>query len=187
MAAVPEVLAEREDLSSFKPRCRTQFTFTGRPCSAAAPIPARTRDTLNPRPFIFPAVVWSRESTETLSRSSPAERRAAAWFPRNQPFVVSETSGTPRCLIDCMIEGRSLLRSGSPPVSRTFCTPRRTNAPTIRNSSSAPMSSPLERKGWSGPKASLGMQYGHLKLHLSVTETRRSLMGRPSVSRVPSM
>ena len=80
---------------SFTPRWTTQLILIGKPSAAAASIPSSTRATLKPRPFILPAVGPSSASTETLSRSRPAERSAAACLPRNQPLVVSETSGDP--------------------------------------------------------------------------------------------
>jgi hypothetical protein len=59
-------------------------------------------------------------------------------------------------LISRMIAGRSPRSSGSPPVSRTFSTPRPTNARTILTSSSRVMSRPLGEERVVGPERLLG-------------------------------
>src|SRR5947209_7016531 len=71
--------------------------------------------------------------------------------------------------------GTSRSTSGPPPVSRTSCTPIRENSPVRRAISSKVRISSRSSQG----RPSAGMQYWQRKLHRSVTETRRSPIGRP--------
>ena len=74
--------------------------------------------------------------------------------------------------------GNSRRASGSPPVSRTSVIPSRASRLTRRSISSKLSSS--ERSSQGMPSA--GMQYRQRKLQRSVTETRRSVIGRPWAS-----
>ena len=75
---------------------------------------------------------------------------------------------------------RSRRRVGSPPVMRTVRTPRPIAIRRARISSSRPSTSSLASQA----RPSSGMQYRQRKLHLSVTETRRSRTTRPKLSTI---
>src|SRR5699024_7737322 len=75
---------------------------------------------------------------------------------------------------------------GSPPVILSFFTPSSAYIRAIRSSSSNDRSSSLFMNSKSSPKTSFGMQYLHLKLHRSVTDMRRSLIGLPNLSVIDS-
>ena len=117
----------------------------------------------------------------TVTRSSPAADSAGAYLGSRTPFVVIAISTSLNAIIE--INSWRFLRSrGSPPVRRIFSTPRDTNIPAILSISSNVMISSRFMNGKSFPKTSLGMQYLHLKLHLSVTEILKSLRGLPNLS-----
>src|SRR5699024_5128373 len=82
---------------------------------------------------------------------------------------------------------RSFRIKGSPPVKRIFWTPKLANFSAKRVISSKLNSSLLGKKTLSSPKTSLGIQYVHLKLHVSVTEIRKSLKGLPKCSLIGSI
>ncbi len=164
---------------SFTPRCTTVLIFTANPLAAAASIPRNTRSTLKPSPFIRPAVASFNASTDTFTRSNPAVRNAAACFSNSHPFVVSATSGKPTSSFNARTSsGTSVRNNGSPPVNRTFSTPSRRNAPTIRTISRNDINCGSLKNACAGPNTSFGMQYGHRKLQRSVTEMRKSRSGR---------
>ena len=76
-------------------------------------------------PVIFRNFSLSSVSRLTLRRSSPASTSFSKYLPRRIPLVVMATVETPR--IDFSIftnSGRSRLTKGSPPVRRTFLTPK---------------------------------------------------------------
>src|SRR5437763_4268508 len=74
--------------------------------------------------------------------------------------------------------GKSRRTSGSPPVSRTSVTPMPASTRTTRSISSKRSTSARSSHG----SPSAGMQYWQRKLQRSVTETRRSEIGRPCPS-----
>ena len=121
-----------------------------------------------------------------MTLESPDWARFAALFPRSDPFVVSATSIS---MEDSSLTRwwMSCLRRGSPPVILTFLSPRGLHALTKLRISSYVRISFFGRKSWPFPNSSLGMQYLHLKLHLSVTEILRSLRGLPSLSSATSI
>src|SRR2546428_2714184 len=170
-------------LDSFTPRLVTMLILIGaRPAPCAASIPARTFATGKSTSFIARKVASSSESRLTVIRLRPAAARAFAFCASREPFVVSVRSRSPRAASFSTSRSRSRRTSGSPPVSRIFCTPRPTKIRTRRSISSKVRISARGRNWKSLPKISFGMQYTQRKLQRSVTLTRRSWSGRPSVS-----
>ena len=74
VARPAEAAGDVEDRASFRPRLTTTLTFTGRPASAAASIPASTRATGKSTSFIARNTSSSSESRLTVMRVSPASR-----------------------------------------------------------------------------------------------------------------
>ena len=90
--------------------------------------------------------------------------------------MVSERSSRPSiCPSISTSCGKSRRTSGSPPVRRTCVTPIEANSRTRRSISSKVRISDLSSHG----RPSAGMQYWQRKLQRSVTETRKSPIGRP--------
>ena len=78
---------------SFTPRFTTMLILTGaRPAASAASMPSSTRSTGNETSLTAWNVSLSSESSETVTRFSPASARLCAFFARSAPFVVSATS-----------------------------------------------------------------------------------------------
>ncbi len=94
-------------------------------------------ETGNPTSFIAMKRSSSSESSETVTLLNPASASASAFRASSAPFVVSVRSSMPS--MPAIISTRSSMSarsSGSPPVSRTFSTPRRVATPTTRAISS---------------------------------------------------
>ena len=157
-----------------------------KPTDSAASIPAITEATVWPESVIAANVDSSTASRLTVTRSRPAADRAGAYLGRRTPFVVIAIS---TFLIESMEirSGRFFRRRGSPPVRRIFSTPRSMKIPANLSISSNDIIPPLSKNGKSLPKTSLGIQYLHLKLHLSVTDILKSLSGRPKRSPRPPL
>ena len=124
---------------------------------------------------------------ETLTRSSPAALSPVARWTSPSPFVVSEVStGAPFHVVSrevaATIPSRPLRRRGSPPVNRTSRTP--SSWTPMRTSRTTSSSVRIPSPGI-GSIPSAGMQYRHRRLHLSVSETRRSTAVRPNRSIKP--
>src|SRR5581483_3698459 len=115
---------------------------------------------------------------------SPAALSSAAWRARSTPFVVNATSSTPGMAVRSPMRSERFARSrGSPPVSRSLRTPSFTKRRDRRTISSKESRSWEPRNLYRSWYFSRGMQYGQRKLHRSMTDIRRSRIGRPNVSR----
>src|SRR5579875_1932520 len=120
---------------------------------------------------------------ETLKRTPAPARppdaeatKASASRSSRKPLVVIARSRMPSMPESNETSfGKSRRTSGSPPVSRTSCTPMPASRPTSRTISSKRSTS--ERSSQGSPSA--GMQYWQRKLQRSVTDTRRSAIRRP--------
>ncbi len=114
---------------SLTPCCSTVLTLTRNPQARAARMLSQMTCGSTGRPATALAMSGSSASRLTLTRSNPAACRAAASDPSARPLVVNARSSdgsSPRRL--ATRTGRSLRRSGSPPVIRMLRTPRSTNA-----------------------------------------------------------
>ena len=170
---------------SFEFLLTTVLIFTGpKPTDSAASIPAITAATVWPESVIAAKVASSMASRLTVTLSRPAAERAGAYLGSRTPLVVIAISAS---LIESMDtkSWRFLRNSGSPPVSLIFFTPKEMKIPAILSISSKVIMPSLGMNGKSFPNISFGMQYVHLKLHLSVTEILRSRIGLPKVSKIP--
>ena len=174
--------------SSFRPRSSTVLILTGvRPTAAAAARPANTscRRSL---PVIRANLDRSRVSREMLTRSRPADLRSAAQLARPTPLVVIVVCGrSPDAVRSALVAARMRSRPrrsrGSPPVSRTWVTPRSRTAMVISRITSSSVSS-----RWAGRQGSPsgGMQYVQRSEQRSVRLTRRSVPTRPKPSTSPA-
>src|SRR6266540_1109209 len=113
------------------PAITTQFSLIGvSPASSAARIPSVTLSKASRR-----VISWNRcrssESSETVTRSSPASASGRASRSRRKPFVVIEmsTSGSTSRSMRTNV-GSSARTVGSPPVSLSERTPRKRNSRT---------------------------------------------------------
>ena len=166
--------------SSLVPRMMTQLILTGAsPRAMAASMPRRTASTPGRR-----AIASNRSgrsvSSDTFTRARPASRSLGSWSSRSSPLVERATSSMPGMpAMAATRRCRSRRTSGSPPVSRIERTPAVAAAATIAAISSYERISSRCSQG--SPVS--GMQYTQRRLHLSVTETRRYVIGRlkPSV------
>ncbi len=135
--------------SSLTPRCTTMSTFTGvRPAVAAFSIASSTFATGKPTSFIDWNVVSSSESRLTVTRRRPAAFRARALSGvSSAPLVVIAMSSSPSIPASISTSFSKSRRSiGSPPVRRTFLTPRLTKTRVRRAISSKLSSSSRDRK-----------------------------------------
>ena len=132
-------------------------------------------------------VIWKKrsresESSETLMRRSPAAARSPA-IALEQVAVgrQREVVARRRCRpASRPASGSSRRTSGSPPVSRTSVDAHRGEQP--RPGARSPRSVRISLRSSQG-SPSAGMQYWQRKLQRSVTDTRRSEIGRPWPSR----
>src|SRR6058998_3794661 len=165
--------------SSLNPRITTALSLSlAKPACRAA---ARPPSTSACRALLANASMRSGRNVSrlTVTRCRPAVRNSAACFPSSKPLVVMARSRIRglRAIIATSVE-RSWRSSGSPPVSRTLCTPRLANTPVSRSISSKVR---IEVRG-SHAYSSSGMQYRQRRLQRSVTDSRRLVSGRRSVS-----
>ena len=117
-------------------------------------------------------ILFSPESFKSLALS----------FSRN-PLVVKVMSKVLSISDICLISlWRSVRSKGSPPVIRILFTPKPTRILVRRVISSKLNISSLGRNWYLSQNISEGMQYGHRKLHRSVTEIRMSCKGRLNLS-----
>ena len=165
--------------SSLYPRMTTVLILRGfSPLSTAASIPSSTSGRRSRR---VSCLNRSRRSVSrlTVTRSSPALRSDSACFASNTPLVVmlrSRTSGFAASRSTTSVTSRR--RSGSPPVSRTLSTPS-----SLKTSTRSPICSTVRMSSRGNQTySSSGIQYWQRRLHLSISETRRLLRGRPNVS-----
>src|SRR6185295_7308741 len=172
---------------SLTPRCTTVLILMGaRPARRACSMPSSTSLTPPKPPLIFAKTSGSSVSRLTVIRCRPAALSSLAYLASSMPLVVSAMSSMPGSCVRSPIRSARLGRSsGSPPVMRIFLTPARTNTRARRRISSKSRRSLLFRKRYDSWKVSRGMQYGQRKLQRSMTEMRRSWMGRRSVSTGP--
>ena len=152
---------------SFTPRLITAFSLICvKPAFVAAVIPSRTRSSGSALPDIRVNVSGVSESSETVTRFSPAARSGSASLASSEPFVVSaRSSGSPPSTSlassarkSATSRSRSRRTSGSPPVMRSVRAPSATSSRATRVSSSKVSSSARGRKAKSGPNTSAGMQ-----------------------------
>mmetsp|Transcript_47631 Transcript_47631/g.122949 ORF Transcript_47631/g.122949 Transcript_47631/m.122949 type:complete len:316 (-) Transcript_47631:18-965(-) len=165
--------------SSFTPRSSTQFTFrVNSSCMATSWSTFTTRWCQScDRRASSGNFAGTSVSRLRLMFVRPASRIWGRNFPRRTPFVVmprfsppsTEALTWPR---SSTMRPKSLRIVGSPPVSRTLRTPMATNRPTRRWISSAVRRAPSAAGSMSSSPSS-GMQYLHLRLQRSVSETRR--------------
>ncbi len=165
--------------SSLYSRITTVLILRGfNPPSAAASIPSSTSWRRSRRVSCSNRCGRS-VSRLTLTRSSPALRSDSACFASNTPLVVmlrSPTSGFAATRSTTSTTSRR--SSGSPPVSRTLSTPS-----SLKTSTSSPISSTVRISSRGNQTySSSGIQYWQRRLHLSISEMRRLLRGRPNVS-----
>jgi hypothetical protein len=123
----------------------TAFTFTGKPAAAAASIPSSTRETGKSTSFMAWKVSSSSASRLTVTRSSPAAASAFAFGASSEAFVVSVSSAPSGASLP-ISTSTSRRTSGSPPVKRSFVTPRPTKTRATRSISSNESSSFRSRK-----------------------------------------
>ena len=121
-----------------------------------------------------------------MTLESPASASPLASLERSDPLVVRATSKPNEEIWLTSLE-MSLLRRGSPQVILTLLSPSGLHAITKFRICSYDSMLLFGKKLCSLPNFSLGMQYLHLKLHLSVTETLRSLRGLPNLSSATSV
>ena len=126
--------------SSLIPRISTALTFTGvSPAAAAAPSPSRTSDSRSRRASLRNTSGRS-VSSDTLIRSRPASRSAAARRASPMPLVVSDISGRGLSAeVRSMIDSSSRRSSGSPPVNRTSRMPSISTPIRISRTISSPV------------------------------------------------
>ena len=144
---------------SFTPRFTTASILIGvRPAASAASMPSITRATGKPTSFIARNTVSSSESSETLTRFRPASASGFASSLRREPLVVIAMSMSGISASIATNFGSSARSVGSPPVSRTFCTPRPAKMRASRVISSKLRIWSRGRNAKSEPKTSFGMQ-----------------------------
>ena len=145
---------------SLTPRLTTAFTFTGpRPASTAASMPSSTLATGKSTSFMALNIASSSESSDTVTRVSPASASDWARWRSSEPLVVIVRSSMPSIAASVAISWSALRRSsGSPPVSRIFVTPSPANTRASRSISSNDSTSWRFRNWKPGPKISFGMQ-----------------------------
>ena len=134
-------------------RNTTMFSFTGFiPTLIAASTPFRTGARAPRR--ISRKAAGSKESTDTLTRLSPALRSDSARPASMEPFVVNETSSM--CTtVRAMISSRSIRTSGSPPVNLTELMSNSRATRANRSTSRGVTSSPWALRGLAtGPNPS---------------------------------
>ena len=118
------------------------------------------------------------QTTLPGTASSPAATRSSIYLSSSTPFVVSVTCSVPGISLSLFTKsGQPTLTRGSPPVTLNFVIPMRDAAVQIRSMSSYERISLCETL--SQPS---GMQYLHLRLHLSVIDTRIYSILRPYLS-----
>ncbi len=134
---------------SFTPLSATALIFTCRPAAFAAAMPSITLSSL-PQRVISVNLAGSSVSTETLTRFTPQSTSSPAYLASWLPLVVRVSSSSApdfRCRDRSRIRLITFLRtSGSPPVSRSLRTPRRTKALQTRSISSRVSNSAFGRK-----------------------------------------
>ena len=141
--------------SSFTPRSMTALSLMGaNPSALAANRPSSTL-ARSPRRVMRRKRSGSRLSRLTLRRRRPAALRAAALSASVEALVVRQMSRSPSMADNRAIKSsRPRRASGSPPVSRIFSTPSRTNRRAKRVISSNVSTSRLSSQSYS----SSGMQ-----------------------------
>ena len=134
---------------SLTPRSATALILMCRPAFWAASMP-RITWSRSPQRVSSRNLSLSSVSIDTLRRFTPTAASSLAYLASWLPLVVSVSSSSaplsrwrPRPLISDITFLRT---SGSPPVSRSFLTPRRTKAEHSRSSSSSDSTSALGRK-----------------------------------------
>ena len=146
----------------------TEFSFTFNPSEHAALIELRT---VSSPSVPVSSRYFSRSSVSRLmfTASRPLSISPGSIFSRRIPFVVIDTFSIPGTdLISLSRIGSPILTVGSPPVSRIWRNPSSAACSTTDRISS------YVRMSFMGKVLMpSGIQYLHLRLHLSVTEIRR--------------
>ena len=146
----------------------TAFTFTFRPAEHAALTELRTVSSPSV-PVISRYFSRSIVSRLMFTESSPAEIRSGSIFSSKIPLVVMDTFSIPGTdLISLIRIDRPMRTVGSPPVSLKWRSPS-----SAACSTTALISSNVSISFMGRVLMPSGIQYLHLRLHLSVTEIRR--------------
>ena len=165
--------------SSLKPFCGSVLTFVFMPDSAESSMERRVFSSLPP------PVIYVKRSASMVSRlmfmpSTPISRSSSIYLSSVCPLVVTVTSSIPSiALISRMRSVHPSLTKGSPPVIFMRLIPSSAAALHMRTICSYVRIRLMDT--FSHPS---GMQYLHLRSHLSVIETRMYSILRPYLSTI---